>query len=370
MNDTTAPAASAERPSDTATRHAHTTAPPRSINLTLVTDAWHPQVNGVVRTWHTVRNEIEAMGHCVAVVNPSQFLTFPLPRYPEIRLPIFPLPMVFEALDAQQPDAIHIATEGTLGLAARHYCTRRKLPFTTSYHTQYPHYLKKYAAIPVNATYAAMRWFHGPARATLVPTASVKRELDDRGFEHVVVWTRGVNTELFQPYDVELYPEDERPVFVYMGRVAREKNIDAFFEADLPGTKWVIGGGPQLGYYKKRYPEVRFCGYKHGRELAEHVAAADVFAFPSKTDTFGVVMLEALACGVPVAAYPVTGPTDVIEDGVVGSLDDDFQRACIKALELDPGKCRQYAEQFTWRRCAEMVVDNLALIERQASRRL
>jgi len=368
MNDTTATAAgpSDERTS-AAARDDEAAASSKPINLTLVTDAWFPQVNGVVRTGHTVREEIEKMGHRVAVLNPQQFATFPLPRYPEIRLPIFPLPMVFEALDAQQPDAIHIATEGTLGLAARYYCKRRKVPFTSSYHTQYPHYLKKYAAIPIGATYAAMRWFHGPAQATLVPTASVKRELEERGFDHVVVWTRGVNTELFQPCETELYPEDERPIFIYMGRVAREKNIEAFLDADLPGTKWVVGGGPQLPYYRKRNPDVRFCGYKHGRELAEHVAAADVFAFPSRTDTFGVVMLEALACGVPVAAYPVTGPMDVIDNGTVGILDDDFEQACIKALELDPSQCRAFAERFTWRRCAQMVIDNLAFIDRSSA---
>lgn len=365
MNDTSAPAAGAiEETPDAAARRGDAHESARPVNLTLVTDAWFPQVNGVVRTWHTVREQLETMGHRVAVINPQQFRTFPLPRYPEIRLPMFPLPMVFEALDLQRPDAIHIATEGTLGLAARHYCRRRALPFTTSYHTQYPHYLKKYAAIPLAVTYAGMRWFHGPAKTTLVPTASVKRELDARGFNHTVVWTRGVDTELFQPGAVDLYPEDERPVFVYMGRVAREKNIDAFFDAQLPGSKWVIGGGPQLAHYRKHHPDVRFCGYKHGRELAEHVAAADVFAFPSRTDTFGVVMLEALACGVPVAAFPVTGPTDVIEDGTVGILDDDFERACIRALEIDPKACRAYAERFTWRRCAQMVIDNLALIER------
>lgn len=335
------------------------------MRIALITDAWFPQVNGVVRTWSQVRQQIEAMGHRVAVVNPQQFRTFPLPKYPEIRLPWMPVPRLFAYLDELKPDGIHIATEGTLGLAAWWYCRRRKYPFTTSYHTQYPQYLERYIHLPRRFTYRAMRWFHGAGSATLVPTASVKRELDAEGFRNIRVWTRGVDTELFRPYGDELYPEDPRPVFLYMGRVAREKNVEAFLDADLPGSKWVVGGGPELGSSRKRYPKVRFAGYKFGEDLARHVAASDVFVFPSTTDTFGVVMLEALACGVPVAAYPVTGPLDVINNGRVGILDEDLATACRKAVKLDPQECREYAMQFTWRRCAQMVLDNLAIISRR-----
>lgn len=335
----------------------------RPLRVALVTDAWLPQVNGVVRTWTEVRDQIESMGHRVAVIHPGQFPTIPCPKYPQIRLAA--VPKLGSILETINPDAIHIAVEGPLGLAARYYCWRKKLPFTTSYHTKFPQYLEDYIKVPRKYTYRGMRWFHGGANATLVPTPSVKRELEAEGFKNIIVWTRGVDHDVFKPYGKDLYPEDPRPVFLYMGRVAREKNIEAFLDADLPGSKWVVGGGPELHHFESRYPGARFVGFKFGEELARHIAASDVFVFPSKTDTFGVVMLEALACGVPVAAFPVTGPLDVITDPKAGVLDEDIAVAAKKALKLNPEDCRAFARKFTWKRCAEMVVENLAIISQR-----
>ena len=249
------------------------------MRIALVTDAWFPQVNGVVRTLSNVVEELIEMGDQVDVIGPHLFSTFPCPRYPEIRLSWMPGKKLRQLLDEWQPDAIHIATEGTLGVAGRRYCRKRKLPFTTSYHTQYPQYLKKYAFIPQRLTYAAMRWYHNGAEATLVPTPAVKRELDDRGFKSVRVWTRGVDHEQFRPYEDQggLDLDLPRPIFLYAGRTAREKNIEAFLSADLPGSKLIVGGGPELEGLKRKYPAAHFVGYKHGQELARHYAASDVF---------------------------------------------------------------------------------------------
>ncbi len=331
------------------------------MKIALVTDAWHPQINGVVRTLSSVQRELEAAGDKMLVINPGLFRTFPCPRYPEIRLSLLPGRGVRRALDQFQPEAVHIATEGPLGLSARSFCLRRRWPFTTSYHTQFPHYLRVYSGIPRGWTYRAMRWFHGKAQRTLVPTPSVKHELDARNFTNVVVWTRGVDTSLFRllpDSDRNLYP-DERPVFLYCGRVAQEKNIDAFLNADLPGSKWVVGDGPTLPSLQRKHPNVRFCGYRKGAELAAHFAAADVFVFPSRTDTFGVVMLEAMACGLPVAAYPVTGPIDVVRQGETGILDEDLAKAARQCLSLNRQNCRTFAESMSWGRCARMFRDNL-----------
>jgi len=338
------------------------------VKLALVTDAWFPQVNGVVRTLSSVVKELETGGDEVMVISPDGFRTMPCPRYPEIRLSLWPWGVVPRRLKAFRPDHVHIATEGPLGLAARRFCGWRKIPFTTSYHTQFPQYLWSYVRMPVGLTYRAMRWFHGRALHTLVPTPNVKRELDARGFTNIVVWTRGVDTELFHPRDDDAcdlpwLADTERPIFCYAGRVAIEKNIKAFLDADLPGTKLVIGAGPMLEAMKAKYPAVRFVGYKFGEELARHFACADVFVFPSRTDTFGVVMLEAMASGLPVAAYPVTGPIDVVKDGVSGILDEDIAVAARRCLELDPAEARRYAEGFTWANTARIFRDALAPIE-------
>lgn len=323
------------------------------MRIALVTDAWLPQVNGVVTTLGHVVRQLEAIGDEVLVIQPRLFRTWPCPRYPEIRLAWMPGRKVRRLLREFTPDAIHIATEGALGIAARLYCGRRRLRFNTSYHTQFPQYLRRYALIPEGWTYRLMRWFHGRAKATLVPTARVKDELDARGFTNVRVWTRGVDTDLFRPGDKSFLP-GERPISLYVGRIAREKNIEAFLEADVPGTKYLVGDGPVRASLEKKYPAARFVGVKKGAELARHYAAADVFVFPSRTDTFGVVMLEAMACGVPVAAYPVTGPIDVVKSGASGVLHDDLATAIRDALMIDPASCLRYAQGFSWRRCAEM----------------
>jgi glycosyltransferase involved in cell wall biosynthesis len=329
------------------------------VKIALITDAWFPQINGVVTTLNHVKEELESLGHEFLVIHPGLFRTFPCPKYPEIRLCWMPGRKVAALLRDFAPDAIHIATEGPLGLAGRRWAIRGRHPFTTSYHTQFPHYLHDYFRIPQAWTYRAMRWFHGQAGCVLVPTPGVKDELEARGFERIKVWTRGVNTELFKPREKNFFP-DPRPIFLYCGRVSSEKNIEAFLEADLPGTKVIVGDGPAMGTMRKRYPAARFVGFKRGEELAQHFAAADVFVFPSRTDTFGVVMLEAMASGLPVAAYPVTGPIDVVQPGVSGVLDEDLAKAAREALALDPQACRAYALEFSWRRCAEMFLDNLA----------
>ena len=332
------------------------------MRIALVTDAWFPQVNGVVTTLNNVKAELERDGHELLVINPSRFRTMRCPRYPEIRLSLLPGRRVRRMLLDFRPQAIHIATEGPLGLAARRHCRRRGWPFTTSYHTQFAHYLRIYFGVPRGCTYAAGRWFHSAAQRTLVPTPSVGRELESRGFRNLVIWTRGVNTDLFKPRGKTLFV-DRRPIFLYVGRVAHEKNIEAFLRLDLPGSKIVVGDGPAATELIRSFPNVRFVGRRHGVDLAAHIAAADVFVFPSRTDTFGVVMLEAMACGLPIAAFPVTGPVDVVRPGVTGWLDNDLQAAALRALRLDPHTCRQYALGFSWRRCAQMFLDSLAPID-------
>lgn len=338
------------------------------MKIALITDAWLPQVNGVVRTLGEVQRELLAGGHDFLVFHPGQHHTLPCPLYPEINLSILPGRVLGKILHAERPDAIHIATEGPLGLAARNYCRRHDLPFTTSYHTKFPEYLRAIAHVPAPLTYRVVRWFHSGATRTLVPTPSMKVELDQRGFRNIHVWTRGVDTTLFRPRDKSLL-DLPRPIFCYVGRVSTEKNIEAFLRADLPGTKLVIGDGPAMSLLRRRYPDATFTGYKHGEALARHLAACDVFVFPSRTDTFGVVMLEAMACGLPVAAYPVTGPIDIIQPGTVGALDEDLGRAARAALEIHPDDCRAYALGFSWARCAELFLENLEPITRAPRQR-
>jgi len=335
--------------------------------ITLVTDAWEPQVNGVVRTWGHVKEECEKRGHTFHVLHPGQFKTITAPRYPEIQLALNPKPKVRAMLDEQRPDAIHIATEGPLGQAARKYCKKRGHAWTTSYHTQFPQYLKRYFKVPQAATYRFIRWFHGPAKACLVPTRAVSEELKAKGLSNTVVWSRGVDAGKFYPeprLDYEAEHGLRRPVFLYAGRVAVEKNIEAFLALDLPGSKVVVGDGPAKAKLERQYPGVHWAGYQFGDDLSRHYAGGDVFVFPSRTDTFGVVMLEANACGLPVAAYPVTGPIDVVEAGVNGVLDDDLGKAAVAALRLDRQTCIHHAHAHTWAKCAQTVLDHLAPIAR------
>lgn len=322
------------------------------MRIAIVTDAWHPQVNGVVRTYENCIRELEVLGHEVHTLTPAGFRSIPCPTYPSIRLALNPGPKLARTLDALKPDAIHVATEGPLGHAVRRYCLKRGLAFTTSFHTQFPEYVRMRLPVPLSWSYAYLRRFHRSASRTLVPTPSQRQRLLDRCFSDVELWPRGVDTDLFRPGDKDFLPQP-RPIFMYMGRVAIEKNIEAFLRLELPGTRIVVGDGPDRDKLRKAYPDVVFTGYRFGRELARHVAAADVFIFPSLTDTYGLVMLEAMACGVPVAAYPVTGPVDVVRDGVTGILHEDLRTAALAALELDPEACIDYARSRSWRQSAE-----------------
>lgn len=328
------------------------------MKIVIVTDAWRPQVNGVVKTLSKTRDHLLEMGHEVVIITPQDFRTVPCPSYPSIRLSVLPYRKLTRKLGEIRPDAMHIATEGPLGMAARRWCLRHDFQFTTSYHTQFPEYLRLRLPVPLSISYAWLRRFHRPAVHTLVPTASQQRRLHERGFKQVSVWGRGVNTSVFQPGQPHRY-DLPGPIFVNMGRVAVEKNIEAFLDLDLPGSKVVIGDGPDLAMLKKRYPAVLFTGAQFGETLASYLAGGDVFVFPSKTDTFGLVILEAMACGLPVAAYPVTGPADIIRDRETGILSEDLQFAAKQALELDRTACLQYARQQSWTACTQVFADYL-----------
>jgi glycosyltransferase involved in cell wall biosynthesis len=326
--------------------------------VAIVTDAWHPQVNGVVNTLDHTGAELRAMGYEVRHITPQQFRSVPCPTYPSIRLAVLPGRAVAQALDDYAPEAIHIATEGPLGHAAHRYCRQRGLAFTTSFHTQFPEYIRARAPVPVAWTYHYLRRYHGRAARTLVPTPTQQQRLSARGFANLQIWPRGVDTAVFRPnpsYRFEL----PRPLAMYMGRVAVEKNIEAFLRLDLPGSKVVVGDGPDLEKLRQAYPQVRFLGQKLGADLAACVAGADVFVFPSRTDTFGLVLLEAMACGVPVAAFPVTGPLDVVQQGRTGVLDEDLGHAVEGALALKREDCVAYAARYTWRRCTEIFAGHL-----------
>lgn len=336
------------------------------MRILIVTDAWLPQVNGVVRTYQTLARELAAIGHETRFVTPQDFRTLPCPTYPEIRLALLPARRLARLIEAAQPAAVHIATEGPLGLAARRYCLRRGLPFTSSFHTKFPEYLHARTRVPVRWGYAAMRWFHGPSQALMVATQGVEDELAAWGLGRLRRWTRGVDTELFRPRD-KGFLDLPRPVWLYVGRVAVEKNIEAFLGLDLPGTKLVVGDGPQRADLARRFPATVFAGAKAGEDLAAHYAAADVFVFPSRTDTFGLVLLEALASGLPVAAYPVAGPRDVIGDAPVGALDEDLGAAARRALALDPAACRAFACGRGWAASAAQFLGNLAPFDADAA---
>ena len=329
------------------------------MRVLIVSDAWHPQVNGVVRTLSAVMAELTAMGHQAEVIGPDRFRTVALPTYPSIRLAVAPGRRVGALIEAFRPDALHIATEGPLGHAARGWALRRGAAFTTSFHTRFPEYLHARTRLPTVWAYAWLRRFHNAGAGTLVATGSLRRELAAHGFHRLRAWTRGVDLARFRPDwppDAEGSAAYSRPVFLYVGRVAVEKNLPAFLSLDLPGTKLVIGDGPQRRALAQAFPDARFVGERHGAALARSYAEADVFVFPSLTDTFGLVLLESLASGVPVAAYPVTGPADVLEGAPpgVGALDRDLRAAALRALATgSPAVCRAHAERFSWRACAE-----------------
>jgi glycosyltransferase involved in cell wall biosynthesis len=323
--------------------------------LLLATDAWHPQVNGVVRTWTQVIAELAQLGVRTEVVHPALFRTVAAPRYPEIRLALARRRSI-EAIAARaRPDFVHVATEGPIGMLARSWCVRSGVPFTTSYHTQFPQYLKRYFGLPEAITWRFVRWFHNAAARTLAPTAQVVAELASHGMPRAQLWCRGVDTTLFRPVAPALC-DLPRPVFVYAGRVAVEKNLEAFLSAELPGTKLIVGDGPARESLGRRFPGAHWAGYQFGEQLVAHYCSADVFVFPSRSDTYGIVMLEANACGLPVAAYPVTGPIDVVQQGETGWLDDDLAVAARRALEVSSESCIAHARTQSWRRCAEMML--------------
>lgn len=330
------------------------------MRIVIATDAWKPQINGVVTTLGKTKANLEALGHEVLLLTPALFKTIPCPTYRSIRLALRPGKKVNQLLDEFEPQAVHVATEGPVGLAVRRYCLRHGLKFTTSYHTQFPQYIRMRAPVPLGLSYAYLRWFHKPAVRTMVPTESQRRELLKWGFDNVVIWTRGVDTELFRPGDKSLL-RDPRPISMYMGRIAMEKNIEAFLELNLPGTRYVVGDGPDLPRLREKYPSARFTGFLENADLARYLAAADVFVFPSRTDTFGVVLLEAMACGTPVAAFPVTGPVDVVQNGATGVLDEDLRKAVLAALEVDGRACRDFALQRTWRAATEQFLGHLEI---------
>jgi glycosyltransferase involved in cell wall biosynthesis len=321
------------------------------MRILIASDAWRPQINGVVRTLGRVTEELGSLGHRVRVVGPSDFPTVPCPTYPGIRLAAWtgPLPDVVEDF---APEAVHIATEGPIGLSARRWCRRKGVPFTTSFHTKFPEYFQARVGLPPGILYAYLRWFHGGAVRVMATTDSMRRELEARRFARVVTWCRGVDADLFKPVPKNGVPV-ARPLAVCVGRVAVEKNLRAFLDMPWEGGKMIVGGGPQLEELRRDYPSVHFTGEKTDAEVAALHAEADVFVFPSRTDTFGLVMLEAMASGVPVAAYPVAGPVDVVTPGVTGVLDENLSTAARAALALSPADCRDFALKHSWRACAE-----------------
>ena len=334
------------------------------MNILVATDAWEPQVNGVVRTLKSLANAVRKFDAAITFLTPDGFPSVAVPTYPGLRCAL-PRPReVAERIDRVAPDAIHIATEGPIGAVARLYCVKRGLPFTTSYTTRFPEYIAARVPIPEAWSYAALRYFHAAARVTMVSTPSLMAELAGRGFKNLGMWTRGVDTDLFRPeraIDLGL----PRPIFATVGRVAVEKNLAAFLALDLPGSKVVIGTGPEEAELRRRFPEAVFLGALKDERLAAHLAMADVFVFPSLTDTFGVVQLEALACGVPVAAYPVTGPRDVIGDNPVGVLNEDLRAACLEALNVSRAACREYALTRSWETSARQFMTHLRRISKR-----
>jgi glycosyltransferase involved in cell wall biosynthesis len=328
------------------------------MRIMIVSDAWFPQTNGVVNTLAQTAAWLGRFGHEVRLLTPRDFRTFPCPTYPEIRVAFLPQRKLARSIAAFRPQALHIATEGPLGFAARRYCLSHGLRFTSSYHTQFPQYLRSRLPIPLALSYALLRWFHGAAQSCMVSTQGVQDELAARGFNNVVRWRRGVDTQLFRPQSKD-FLNLPRPIAACVGRVAVEKNVAAFLRMPWSGTKLVIGDGPERQRLQAQFPDAVYAGFRFGEDLAAHIAAADVLVFPSLTDTFGLVNLEAMACGVPVAAFPVTGPIDVVQDGLTGALDTDLARAAQRALHIDPRACRERALQSSWDACTHEFESNL-----------
>jgi glycosyltransferase involved in cell wall biosynthesis len=344
------------------------------MRVLVATDAWHPQVNGVVRSLEALVREAPAHGAHIEILSHKGFKTMALPGYSEIQLAIAPMirPSTIAArIRAIDPDYVHIATEGPIGRAVRLYCLKHGKAFTTSYHTKFPEYVAARAPVPESWTYWMLRRFHNAGAGVMVATESLHRDLEARGFQNIMRWGRGVDATLFRPRE-ERTLDLPRPIFLYVGRVAVEKNLPAFLDLDLPGTKVIVGHGPSLDDLTRRYPAALFLGKKEGEPLARIFADADVFVFPSLTDTFGIVLLEAMACGTPVAAFPVTGPKDVVQDGVTGALDQDLRVACLRALTIPRENCRAFALEHSWSAASRQFLDNVrdANFVRRRRRRL
>lgn len=330
------------------------------MKILIVTDAWSPQVNGVVRTLKATADALKLRGHEVAVISPEGRWTIPMPFYPEIRLALVKARQIGVEIDRFAPDAIQIATEGPLGWAARQHCLRSGLCFTTGFHTRFPDYIAERVTLPFisSIAWAILRRFHAPSRGVMAPTASIAADITRRGFGNARVWTRGVDHTVFRPMprDALAYP---RPILLYAGRLAPEKNIEAFLDLDIPGTKVVVGDGPQRAELMRLFPQAVFTGYRFNDDLVQAYAAADVFVFPSRTDTFGLVMLEAMACGTPIAAFNVPSPIDVVRDGITGALDADLAKAVQRALTVDRNGVLEASKLFTWERAADLFESHL-----------
>ena len=328
------------------------------MRILIVSDAWTPQVNGVVRTLQNVSEQCQALGHDIHIIAPHQFRSLPCPTYPEIRLALKPGRKIVKQIESFCPDAVHIATEGPLGWSARNICLAREIPFTTSYHTRFPEYVSARFPVPASWGYTVVRRFHAPSNGIMVATPSLARELEGKGFTNIRAWTRGVDVTAFHPVvspALKLKP----PVHLYVGRIAVEKNLSAFLDLDLPGSKLLVGDGPQRAELTKRYPDAIFVGAKFGEDLAAYYRSADVFVFPSKTDTFGLVLLEAMASGLPVAAFPVAGPKDVLKGSQAGVLNTNLKIAISEALKIPQDVPRAYAMTYSWKACAQQFIDNI-----------
>ena len=332
------------------------------MKLLVATDAWHPQVNGVVQTLTMMSHATSALGVEMVFLTPESFRTVAMPGYPGIRLALPRPRRVARLIEEARPEAIHIATEGPIGMLVRRYCRTHSLPISSSFHTRFPEYVSARLPIPEAMVWAALRWFHGLSGSVMAATAPLAQELSERGFGNVQIWPRGVDAKLFRPRTIDLGLP--RPVFLSVGRLAVEKNLEAFLDLDLPGTKVVVGDGPQRAGLQRRYRNAVFLGERFGERLAETYAAADVFVFPSKTDTFGLVLLEALASGVPVAAFPVKGPRDVIGKAPVGALSEDLREACLQALTLSRQDCRAFALERSWEASAQAFLNNIVMAMR------
>ncbi len=335
-----------------------------NLKIVIVTDAWKPQLNGVVRALDTLGQILQGFGNEVVYITPLEFRSVPLPSYPEIRLSILPNRKVASIINRIKPDAIHIATEGPLGRAARRFCKRRGYPFTTSFHTRFAEYANERWKLPISWGYGVLRDFHKDGEAMMVATPGLLEEMQERGFNNMKLWARGVDLKQFVPGDRSFLDHYPRPIFTYIGRLAVEKSIEDFLALDLPGTKLMVGDGPQREELEQKYKNAVFVGPKFGDELTKYYQGSDVFVFPSRTDTFGLVNVEALACGVPVAAYPVRGPVDILKGAPsgCGALDEDLKKACLQALESrDPEACREHAKNFSWEAATKQFISNLEI---------